>query len=316
MIKINNLKKRKGKRFVLDIPELLMERGKIHVIIGSNGAGKTTLLRLIGRIDKPDSGIIKTDTDSLNTVLCFQKPYMFAGTVKDNIMMGLKFRKKDGRNVSGIMEKFRITQLAEQNAKTLSAGETQRVSLARSLILNPEILLLDEPAANVDPESVEIIESTVRELSRNGMTVVMATHLTEKAYHLSKNVLRLENGHLAPPELRNVFSGIIDRDKDLAYMKISENLRFNVVTELSGKVRAAVSPADIILSFDKLESSMLNIFPGRISGLQKEKNFIDVSVDIGVILISRITPFSLRKMNLTIGSEVYASFKANAVKVF
>lgn len=203
MINIRNIKKFYRHRLVLDIPELDIERGSLCVIVGVNGAGKTTLLRLIDGLEKPSSGHIHVSVGRLDMTCCFQKPFMFFGTVKENICYGLKARKQgvDNGILNGVVKSFGLDGIIERNSKELSAGEIQRVSIARAVILKPKLLLLDEPVANIDPESTSKIEEAILELNEDGTTIIMTTHIREHAYRLSSNVLRLEGGRIVSPEV-------------------------------------------------------------------------------------------------------------------
>jgi molybdate/tungstate transport system ATP-binding protein len=203
-----------------------------------------------------------------------------------------------------------------RDARTLSSGEMQRVSLARALALKPGLLLLDEPFANIDRESVQRIEETVRDLGQNGTTVVMVSHRMEEAYHFSANVVRLERGRPAPPEIENVFECGLSLEEGECCARVPDGLTFAVSGTRTGPARIAVPPSDIILSAMRLESSMRNVFAGKITGLRKMAERIEVTVDIGRPLKVYITRKSLEEMRLGIGTAIFASFKANAVKVF
>ncbi|MBI4739077.1 ATP-binding cassette domain-containing protein [Candidatus Woesearchaeota archaeon] len=204
MISLRNLKKYYENNLALDIPALDFKQGTICVIVGPNGSGKTTLLRLINGLEKPSSGWIQNDVERLDMVYCLQKPFMFSGTVEDNICYGLKVRRQkiDAGNLNRVIESLGLGGVINRNAKNLSAGEMQRVSLARAVILRPKLLLLDEPAANIDPESVNKIEEDVMRLSDNKATIIMATHIMEQAYRLSANVTKLERGRVVSPEVK------------------------------------------------------------------------------------------------------------------
>lgn len=318
MIRIRNLRKQWAERTVLDIGQLDLELQKLHAVIGPNGSGKTTLLRLLSGLDKPSSGQVHMSFRRSDIAFCFQKPYMFVGSVRDNVAMGLR-AKRNGEahaNADDIMEKLGIFGLASSDAKSLSAGEMQRVSLARSMATHPRLLLLDEPTANIDPESLQLIEEEVQELNQSGATVIMATHSVERAYHLTENIIRLEKGRLAPPEHHNVFSCVIDGNQGHTVARIGDSLCIEVVANSRGPARIAIPNTDIILSLHELESSMRNSFQGKVTGLKESKNAVEVSINIGKTIRARITHASLHEMKLTVGSELYVSFKATAVKVF
>ncbi len=198
MISIRNLKKYYGNNLALDIPALDFRQGTICAIMGPNGSGKTTLLRLMNGLEKPSAGQIQNSVGRLDMVYCLQKPFMFSGTVKDNICYGLKARKQriDNEALDEIIKTFDLNGITNRKAKSLSAGEIQRVSIARAVILRPKLLLLDEPAANVDPENINKIETAIMRLYKNKTTIIMATHIAEQAYRLSAHIIRLEYGRV------------------------------------------------------------------------------------------------------------------------
>ena len=213
-LRVHELKKAYSGKPVLDIPELTIQKGSVTAIIGTNGAGKSTLLHIIDGILKPDCGKVSYDgaehsasvTYSIRTARTkahiFQKPVMFNSNVFSNIAYGLKVRgtKKAEikRKVAGIADLLDLTELLGQNAVTLSGGETSRTALARALVLEPQLLLMDEPTANLDPKNVKLIESTITKISRgSGTTILMVTHNMHQAQRLADTVVLLIDGEIA-----------------------------------------------------------------------------------------------------------------------
>jgi tungstate transport system ATP-binding protein len=213
ILKIDHLTKSYGGKTVLNIPSLRIEAGKITAIIGPSGAGKSTLLALINGIEKPDSGNIHFENEDYSrTKICspaairrmslvFQKPVMFNTTVYNNIAYGLKVR---GLNKAAISARLReaaaflgLSDLLEQKAITLSGGEAGRVSVARAMILKPDLLLMDEPTANLDPANVAIIEDMIKKASQDYQTtVVVVTHNMFQAKRLADNIVFMLNGQI------------------------------------------------------------------------------------------------------------------------
>ncbi|MGB7446188.1 MAG: phosphate ABC transporter ATP-binding protein [Dethiobacteria bacterium] len=209
-IEIENLTKRYT-REVLNIPRLSLERGKIYGIIGPSGAGKSTLLRILNLITPPDSGEIRFDGQPVpensaarlslqrRMTLVFQKPVLFKTSVRENVAYGLKARgfkqKEIAGRVGALLEQVGMREMAERRADTLSGGEAQRVALARAVAFNPELLLLDEPTANLDPANVELMEKLIVQLNRDsGMTIIMVTHNIFQARRLAHLVIFLYQG--------------------------------------------------------------------------------------------------------------------------
>ena len=317
MIKIHALNHTYGDRTILDIPDLSFEDHTIHILARPNGAGKTTLLRLINKLESPSSGKVDPGTGRRDMVYCFQKPYLFRTTVRKNVEYGLAIRGiKDEKKTNRIMERLGLSDLAEQSAKTLSAGETHKTSLARALVIEPSLLLLDEPFAHLDTESVLAAEQAILDLQTGGTTVVIATHIPERMFSLSANITNLENGKIIPSEMLNVFDGIIRHEADTALLDLQDQVSIITATELSGSVRAVLHPYDVILSQNPVMSSMRNTFKSSVLEISDKHDIKEVKLDAGFTFYAHITPASLKEMNLSPGSEVYASFKATAVKVF
>ncbi len=191
----------------LDSISLNAEGGQIVVLIGSNGAGKTTLLRIIAGLEKPDKGTIyfndKVVTESLlrqATTLVFQRTAMFSGTVYDNLAYGLRIRGQPEteikQKISDALMVVGLKDFEKRRAKKSSGGEQQRISLARALLLNPKILLLDEPTANLDPNSARIIEGTINSRRNDDTIIMLATHNLGQAKRLADIVVHMHEGRV------------------------------------------------------------------------------------------------------------------------
>lgn len=202
---IHNLRKRYQNDVVLDIDKLTIEEGVITGITGPNGSGKTTLLNIIAGIEDCYEGKILyggklySDDIKLKTTLVFQKPYLFRRSVFDNIAYPLNLRKVHGdtvqEKVREIGDLLGINELMNKKGHQLSGGESQKVALARAMVMEPELLLLDEPTASLDPESVVKIEKSVTEYQEwKGCTVVIITHNIEQSRRLCDRVICLERG--------------------------------------------------------------------------------------------------------------------------
>jgi tungstate transport system ATP-binding protein len=130
--------------------------------------------------------------------MIFQRPLMLSGSVRDNIAFGLKVRgERDPRRVDDLLSRFNLTHLARREARMVSGGEMQRLALARALASRPRVLLLDEPAASLDPGHVAVVEGIIRDAHREaGTTIVLATHNLGQARRLAQRVGLLVGGRL------------------------------------------------------------------------------------------------------------------------
>ncbi|MGE5405777.1 MAG: phosphate ABC transporter ATP-binding protein [Candidatus Saccharibacteria bacterium] len=211
LFRLNEVRKYYGSRLVLDIDKLEVENGSIHAIVGPNGAGKTTLLRLLGLLDEPDSGEIRFFEEfpynsrrleyARRISMVFQKPHMFYGTVFDNVAYGLKVRqssKQEIKNkVAEVLDFVGLADFTKRAARKLSGGEMQRVALARALVLDPQVLLLDEPTANRDPSNVQVIEDIIKRCGEQlGTTVVIVTHNLFQAKRIANQTLLMIDGQI------------------------------------------------------------------------------------------------------------------------
>jgi ABC-type sugar transport system ATPase subunit len=229
-IEVKGLCKSYGRAEILRDIDLTVEHGEVLALIGPTGSGKTTLLRLIDLLEEPTNGEVKIDgmgvtglpeRDRLKIrrrmAMVFQKPVMFRENVLENVSYGLKIRgerKIDGRVREAILA-VGLEGYEPRDANTLSGGEMQRIALARALVLEPDLLLLDEPTANLDPKTATAIDALI---SRFEGTVIMATHNMHQARRLSDRIAVLVEGRLislgSPKEILDV-KGLSDLPEDL-----------------------------------------------------------------------------------------------------
>jgi len=194
-------------RCVLNIGKLSVRRGEILGIVGPSGSGKSTLLRLLDFLEAPTGGRLIFDGKPVTAdvsldqrrrvTTVFQHPVLLKRSVTSNLRFGLSLRGEKLSNDLKMewLERLGLTDLADKPAETLSAGEAQRVALARALLVRPDVLLLDEPTANLDPFNVGLIESIVQEENRiRGTTIVMVTHQLFQARRLAHRTALLLSG--------------------------------------------------------------------------------------------------------------------------
>jgi tungstate transport system ATP-binding protein len=212
-VQVRDLVVRRGGREILHVDHLAIQRGEILVLVGPNGAGKSTLLTTLALIERPTGGVIELDGLPVDwrsgalaarrrLAVVFQEPLLFDTTVSENVATGLKLRGVSHREqlprVQHWLEQFGIGRLAGRQARTLSGGEAQRVSLARALVLEPELLLLDEPFAALDAPSRESLADDLLPLLREtATTTVLVTHDRDEARELGDRIGVIVDGQLA-----------------------------------------------------------------------------------------------------------------------
>jgi len=195
---------RAGRR-VLDEVTALIPAAGITVVSGPSGAGKTTLLRLCNRLEVPDAGMVRyrgRPLDELDPLalrrrvgMVFQRPIPFPGTVADNLRVASPEAGPDELRV--LLSRVALDPgLLDQEARTLSGGELQRVCLARTLVTRPETLLLDEPTSALDDQPKRVFETTARELAAQDITLVWITHDDAQALRVADRIYQLRDGHL------------------------------------------------------------------------------------------------------------------------
>jgi len=204
------LTQRHGERTVLDVDHIDLRPGELLAILGPNGAGKSTLLRVLAMLERPTSGEVSfrgRTGDAAETLLrqassvVFQRPHLWSDSVAYNVGLGLRLRRvprlETDRRVTAICRDLGIDHLLGASARSLSGGETQRVALARSLVLEPELLFLDEPTASLDSDArIDFrsdLERTVRERTS---AILLITHDRNEAFHLADRIAVLRDGRI------------------------------------------------------------------------------------------------------------------------
>ncbi|MBU2565857.1 MAG: ABC transporter ATP-binding protein [Candidatus Thermoplasmatota archaeon] len=345
LIEIKSVHKKCGEKEVLKNINMVIEKGEMLGIIGPTGAGKTTLLRLLDNLEKPTSGKIYFDGTNMNEsgkslmlrrrmAMVFQKPVMFNASVYDNIAYGLKIRRTANidKKVRDMLKTVGLSGYETRNALTLSGGEMQRVALARTMIIEPEVLLLDEPTANLDPVSTEKIEKLISDIKENGTTVVMATHSIP--YSIIDKISVMNKGRICqtgvPDEIfrkpssefvanfvgaENIFTGTAETRENITEIKIKNIVLYSTVRK-SGKVNVSVRPEDIIISKEKMKSSARNVLSGNVVEVKDKGAIIQLKIDCGLPFTAVITRQSFLDLNINIDSGIYLYFKAGNMHLF
>jgi tungstate transport system ATP-binding protein len=221
-----------GDRCVVDIPELRVRAGEILGIVGPSGAGKSTLLRLLNFLEYPTRGTVTYDGTALGrevplslrreVVTVFQRPILLRRSVTANVRIGRRIREtaRSGEEVERWLARLGLGDLSRAQARTLSAGEAQRVALARALVVEPRVLLLDEPTGNLDPYNVRLIEDIVcLENSERGTTVVVVTHDVFQARRLAHRTGLMIGGRIVELGATDAFFTEPGRPETAAFLR-------------------------------------------------------------------------------------------------
>ena len=214
MIRTRNLRKYFGSNHVLRGIDLTIEDGEVLVIVGSSGSGKSTLLRCLNLLEKPTYGsVFIDDVDitksrvNINKIrqhigMVFQQFNLFPNmTVLDNIKLApKKLRKvsdrKANRRAKELLEQVGLANKANEYPQHLSGGQRQRVAIARALAMEPEVMLFDEPTSALDPEMIGEVLDVMRDLAKQGMTMVIVTHEMSFAREVGTRMIFLDKGDI------------------------------------------------------------------------------------------------------------------------
>jgi len=351
LIEAQSLCKEYSGRQVLKDIGFRVQNGEIFILVGPNGAGKTTLLRILDLLEEPTSGRILFDGTSTNysakdkadlrrrISVVFQQTILFNMSVFDNVAYGLKVRGENKvsaeQKVKEALELVQLRGFEHKNALALSGGEAQRIALAQALVTAPELLLLDEPTANLDPRNVSIVEEALSRVNRERRTtMIMATHNMFQAENLAHRVAVINEGRMekigtfqeifrAPSKLlvdfarlENVFSGVSKvTEEGTSLVDVGEGVYIETAFKKSGNATIYVRPEDIILSVQPIISSARNTFEGRIVQVSDLGPSVKLKVRAGKDFIAQITKRSFNEMQLNLDLKVFLAFKASAVQI-
>jgi ABC-type sugar transport system ATPase subunit len=245
------------KKTVSAVTQLSLEvkNGEMLVLLGPSGCGKTTTLRLISGLESPDEGKVligHTDATKLlpgkrNVSLVFQNPSLLPQlTVEENILLPRKLRKLplSNEHTKGVIAHLCLEPLLERHPETLSGGQLQRAALARALVLQPDLILLDEPLANLDPISRRELRSVIRELHHElKITTIYVTHDQSEAFYLGNRIALMNNGRIE--QLGDVAS-LLHHPSTLFSAQFIGN-GVNLLPDSLPEVVSAIRPEDILL---------------------------------------------------------------------
>jgi len=339
---------------VLGIPAFRLEEGEFVSLIGPNGSGKSTLLLTLMCLLPRAAGQVlwrgapvATGGDAVahrrRMAMVFQEPLLFRATVYENVASGLRIRKvpraEERRRVGASLEQFGLAAMAGRSAGMLSGGEMRRVSLARALVVEPEVVLLDEPFANLDlPTRQGITDDLERVLHETGAAAVLVTHDQSEALRLSDRIVVMQRGEVvqsdAPAAVMNepanefvascmgmetVVEGTVARQVGGEIVMAVAGREISAIgTALPGQpVYCCIRPEHVTIDTTNPagSSSARNVYPARIDGVSSMGPYLKVKLDCGFPLVATVTGESFATLGLERGREVFASFKATAVHV-
>jgi molybdate transport system ATP-binding protein len=341
--------------FVLDV-SIEVSPG-ITILFGPSGAGKSTLLDCVAGLARPDEGRIVAGGDVLfdsvrginlpgpkrRTAYVFQTLALFPHlSAEENVSYGLMHLRGEERQerVEAILKAFRVEKLRKQRPGEISGGEKQRIALARSLVTEPRVLLLDEPLTGLDAELKTAIVDDLRAWNAaKGIPILYVTHSREEVDALGERVIALDNGRVvgagAPRDVLDA-----PRRKKLAQAAGFENLLSATVLDLreadgvmrvrlgesaceievplgyaaaGNRVQVAVRAGDILLATERPQGlSARNIIEGRIVSLEQRGTMAIARVDCGVVFVVHVTPGAVRALELTAGQRVWLVLKTHS----
>lgn len=338
LYELTDIVRRFGSRTVLDIQHLAFRARQVYALIGPNGAGKTTLLNHLAFLDQPSSGtlyfrsqLVDYSRNNLTrlrrqVVLVDQTPILFSGTVWKNIEFGLRVRgvgkKQRELKIQGALEQVGMSEFVQEDVYGLSGGEVKRVALARALALEPEVLLCDEPTANVDQQHQEIILKILEHANSVGnTTVIFSTHYLSQSRRLAHQTILLQNGRLAHGIGENNFVAELlpQGRKSLAFIRIGESrLKVEMNEHLAGLEDGGVVhlvPSRILLEAFQQEDHPLDNLSGRVVSVSAENDLVRVVVDVGVMLQVIMKSKEYRDQPFWVGQLVGVGIDERAVRV-
>ncbi len=353
---------RYGPGFHLHVENLALYAGRTYAVYGANGSGKSTLLNILALLTLPQEGRILFEGRPVNgadpgrsrqyrrrVTLLMQHVYLFRSTVFENVASGLRFRgmAKEAieERVTGMLDKVGIRQFAHRSAHSLSGGEAQRAGLARALVTDPDVLLLDEPTASVDAAHGKQIEAILAETCRQRrMTVVLSTHQYDQAYRIADEVLIMRDGRMLEKEPENVFKGRIEESADGPVVNLDGGVALRSDTTARGPAHVVISSRDIRLARPPNKPDAANTLAGVVTAAAVDGDRIRLDVDAGprldagphldaeagpgsdaasgphldaeagLRLTVHVARGSFAGMGINVGDTVYAAIDASAVR--
>jgi ABC-type sugar transport system ATPase subunit len=328
-----------------------VEKGDYFILLGKSGSGKSMLLEIIAGIQKQDSGriilnqkdISKTKIQDRNCILVYQDTALFPHmSVYDNIGFTLKSSSTPKAELQSRIREIAfytaIENLLKRMPANLSGGEARRVALARALVVQPEILLLDEPLTSLDIHLKGGLHSLLHKINKSGQTIIHVTHDFEETLALSNKVAVIDKGEIIQTGITedvfhnprnefvaefsgmmNFFRATLSSESSDDGLKIvhpaDSDLKIRILSEaMCGEGYLTFSSKDVFLSVEKTETSAINNFSGIVADVVPRGNGMEIVVDTGLKMSVLISKTSLHELDLRSGRPVWVSFKASACR--
>lgn len=340
---------------VVDVARLALRPGEVTAVLGPNGAGKSTLLRILGGLERPDRGRVLFHGEPIEAgdarwrdarAVVFQRPYLWAGRVRDNVEYGLRIRRipRDERRVraDAALRLLGLDALADAPVMTLSGGEARRVALARALVLEPECLLLDEPASDLDVTAHrQLLEDLERAARGANRAVLLVTHAASEAFALGDRIAVMESGRIVqegtPEEIfetpATAFAASFTGAEFLLRGRVARVEEGSVWVTLDGGadvearghapagtvVRVAYRPEDVVVATTESppRTSARNRFEMEIAALRPIGSFVRLRLQApGLSLVAVVTRHAVEELGLETGGRVLTQIKATALHAF
>lgn len=348
MIDIRNLCVELGGFALRDIC-LNISRGEYFIILGPTGAGKTVLIESIAGVQPIKTGqiwlggkdVTGMKPEERGASIVYQDYMLFPHySVRENIIFGPKMRRENPQQIAlglnKVVQLLDIEYLLPRKPDTLSGGEKQKVALARAIVTNPGVLLLDEPLSALDPQTRENVRQEILKLNDQlGLTVLHVTHDFEEAITMGDRIAVIGEGTIKqvgiPDEIfrhpnsefvarftmaGNVLSGVAAKDENGPTVFVADGAKFMTDSNLEGPCHASIRPEDILISTALVANDTYNHFTAVISRVVNKGSVVNVTANLPPSLTCLLTRHSFEEMGLTVGQQVHLRFSRSSVHLF